>query len=159
MRGKAVRIVLADPNHSSRESLRSQLKHTGFHVQSVASGSDVLLLCGTDPPDILIMDLALPDIDGFELCARVRRETRDADIVVIIMTEPTDDMTRNYLGQMVDFAGGDYFFARPFDGKLLVHLLDDLRKENDRTRKRVRAAFPTRVTWPTTRTRPFASVG
>jgi len=159
MRGETLRIVLADPNRPSREGLRSQLQHAGFHVDSVASGSDVLLLCRTDPPDVLIMDLSLRDIDGFELCARVRRETRDTDTVVIIMTEPTDEMTRTYLGQMVDFAGGDYFFVRPFDGRLLVHLLDDLGKERGGMGNHVRVAFPTRVVWPTARTQRLVPVG
>ncbi|MGB2984791.1 MAG: response regulator [Phycisphaerae bacterium] len=152
------RIVLADPQRSSQRLLRRQLEDAGFHVEIAANGSEVILLCEIDPPDILILDVDLPDMDGFEVCAYVRHETHDSDITVIIMTETTDEMTRTYLGQMVDYAGGDYFFARPFDGRLLVHLLDGLSNQADQSNDQPRAVFPTRVVWPTTRTRSFASI-
>jgi len=118
----------------------------------------VLLLCDLHPPDVLIMDVRLPDMDGFELCERVRRETRDLDLTIILTTEASDDMTRAYFGQMVDYAGGDYFVAKPCDRKLLLKLLDDLAAEPAGNKRQAVKVFPTHVTWPTTRHRMTAAL-
>jgi DNA-binding response OmpR family regulator len=153
MSRKLPRILLADPQPTGRQSLRRQLNNAGFAVTTAASGGDIILMCDIDPPDILITDIDLPDMDGFEVCEHVRHQAHGADITVIMLAEPTDDMTRAYIGQMVDFAGGDYFFVRPFDDKLLIHLLDNLCEDVEDNYVCIASAptFPTRAVWPTTR--------
>ena len=150
MARKPRRILVADDEDTSRNALRHQLVDAGYDVCTTTFGSDVILLCDLDPPDVLIMDVHLPDMDGFEVCEYVRHETREFDVTIIIMTEVNDEMTRAYLGQMVEYAGGDYFIANPCDVKLLLTLLDDLTAEEGPVSDRSGAAFPTRVTWPTT---------
>lgn len=145
------RVLLADAESAWRDSLRQQLAGAGYDVDVAACGRDVILLCEMDPPDVIIMDVHLPDLDGFELCDYIRHETRDADVTIIIMTEPSDRLTRAYLGAMVDFVGGDFFFAKPCDGKLIVQLLDDLTGDIDAAVHPPVAGCPTRVVWPTTR--------
>ncbi|MHC4695621.1 MAG: response regulator [Planctomycetota bacterium] len=150
MARKPRRILVADDEGTSRNALRHQLVDAGYHVCTTTFGSDVILLCDLDPPDVLIMDVNLPDMDGFEVCERVRHDVGDARLTVIVMTEASDEMTHSYLGQMVEYAGGDYFFAKPCDVKLLLTLLDDLGAEEAPVSGRSGAAFPTRVTWPAT---------
>ena len=154
---RALRTLLADHDASSRTSLCRELERAGHTVQIAEDGEDVLLLCGLDPPDVLIMDAHLPGMDGFEVCECVRRETRGSDLTVIITTEAMDQMTRAYLGQMVDYVDGDYFFTKPCDGKLLVQLLDDLAEEAHDIGEDRRSISPTHVVWPTSRPRPRAS--
>ena len=154
MSHQAPRILLADPQDASRQAVRQQLEAAGYHVDTVTSGGDVILLFELDPPDVLIMDVDLPDMDGFEVCEYVRHETRGSDVTVIIMTEPQDDMTRTYLGPMVDYAGGDYFLAKPCDGKLIAQLLDDLVVDGDAPVADLVTGSPTRAVWPTARSGP-----
>ena len=73
----------------------------------------------------------------------------DADLTVIITTDASDEMTHSYLGQMVEYSGGDYFFAKPCDLNLILTLLNDLAVEGGPVKERAGAAFPTIVTWPT----------
>ena len=87
-------------------------------------------MCDMAPPDILIMDVHLPDMDGFDVCEYVRHETRDCELTTIIVTDVDDEMTRTYLGQMAEYVGADYFLAKPCDGKLLVKLVDSLAREH-----------------------------
>lgn len=150
----APRILLADPQDASRHAVRHQLEAAGYHVDTVTNGGEVILLFELDPPDVLIMDVHLPDMDGFEVCEYVRHETRGSDVTVIIMTEPQDEMTRTYLGPMVDYAGGDYFLVKPCDGNLIAQLLDDLFVDGDAPVAAFVAALPTRVVWPTARSAP-----
>ncbi len=120
------RVLLVDADDAARHALETHFADANYDVQTASSGRAAISFCELQPPDIVIMDVHLPDMDGFEVCGHVRHETRDQDVSIIIMTEPSDKLTRSYLGSMVEFAGGDYYFSKPCDGKLLVQLLDDL---------------------------------
>ncbi len=152
-------VLLADAQRASRRALQIHLEEAGYDVQTTDNGEDIILLFDIDPPDALVMDVHLPDMDGFEVCEYVRHETRDLDLTVIILSETTDEMTRSYLGQMVDYARGDYFFAKPCDGTLLVHLLDSLFEEIHSDDEPTPSRCPTRAVWPTTRLHCLASTG
>lgn len=150
--GKALpRVLLADAAPASQHVLQQQLEDAGYVVESVASGNDVISMCEIEPPDVVIIDVNLPDMDGFDVCEHVRHDTRDDDVTVIILAEPNDNLTRTCLGPMVEFAGGDYYFAKPCDGKLIVQLLDDLTAQPVQSNGTQRIASPTRVVWPTAR--------
>jgi CheY-like chemotaxis protein len=149
MASKPRRILVADNEDTSRNALRQQLVNAGYNVCTTTSGAEVILLCDHDPPDVLIMDVRLPDMDGFEVCERVRHEVGDANFTVIITTDASDDMTYSYLGQMVDYVGGDYFLAKPCDIKLILTVLEDLAEDDEPDTPLPVAGFPTCVTWPT----------
>ena len=133
-------ILLADSHPSSCNVLKQRLESAGYPVSTSSSGQEVVLLCGIAPPDILIMDVRLPDMDGFEVCEYVRYETRDYETTTIIMMDVDDEMTRTYLGQMAEYVGADYFVAKPCDDKLLVKLVDSLVSEKRAPAKRRRKA-------------------
>ena len=146
MSRKPHRILVADEEDLSRNALRHHLVDAGYQVCTTTSGEDVVMLCDVDPPDVLIVDVHLPDMDGFEVCERVRHETGDMAMTVIITTDASDDMTHSYLAQMVEYAGGDYFFAKPCDLNLLLTLLDDLALEDKRVPELSASASRARVT-------------
>ena len=123
-------ILLADSHPSCCSALKRHLEDVGYPVRCSTSGQDVILQCDIAPPDILIMDVHLPDMDGFEVCEYIRHETRDAELTTIIVTDVDDEMTRTYLGQMADYVGADYFLAKPCDGHLLVTLVDTLARQH-----------------------------
>ena len=153
MKRKTARILVADDEQDARRTLRQQLEDAGYAVCTVSSGGDAVLMCDLDPPDVLIMDVHLPDMDGFEVCERIRRGARGSDLTVIIITDPVDDMTKSYLGQMVEYVGGDYFIAKPCDSHLIVQLVDDVARWGRSVGKPRRAGPPTHVVWPTVRPR------
>jgi len=126
MKQQPPRVLVADSDIAARTALRKQLEDAGYPVCTVSSGEDAILMCDIDPPEVLILDVHLPDMDGFEVCERIRRDTHDSNLAVIIISEPSDEMTRSYLGQMVEYAGGDFFLAKPCDGHLLVQLVADM---------------------------------
>ena len=145
------RVLLADPHRAARDSMQRALETAGYSVETASSGAEVILLCRLDPPDILIMELQLPDMDGFEVCGYVRRETHDTDLTVILMAGVDDEMTRRYLEPMVEFAGGDYFFVKPCDRKAVVMLLEELTVDREVCVGTAPERCPTQVVWPTRR--------
>lgn len=151
---RALRVLLADHQESSRIALRRLLESAGHEVQSAATAAEVMLSCEAATPDVVILDLNLPDTDGFELCACVRRELRDDNVTIILATSRHDKLTRHYLHQMAPYAGGDYFFTKPCDGKLIVSLLEQIAERDAECSGQGKACtFPTRVVWPTARQR------
>jgi two-component system cell cycle response regulator len=144
---------VADSDPSRLEQVHQQLVAAGHRVQLAQTGSEVVYACEVDPPDVLVLDANLPDMDGFEVCERVRRETRESDLAVIFVTDAATDLERTYLGQMVEFAGGDYFLTKPCDSRLLLQLIEDLVAANcDNAVAGSRPRSLTRVVWPTART-------
>ena len=133
MRRKTVSVVIADSHTESRNILHRHLEDAGFPVRSASSAEDVFVLCDIERPDVFIIDAQLDGMDGYEVCERLRHEAKDDDITIIIMSDIVDEMTRVYLGQMVDFAGGDFYVAKPCDVHWLVRVLDTLPKCGHRT--------------------------
>jgi len=153
MNRQVPRVLVADDQPSARAALCQELERAGYAVQIAEDGGDVLLVCDLDPPDVLVMDLNLPDMDGFEVCACVRRETLSADLTMIVLADAGDQMTRAYLGQMADYVDADYFFTKPCDAKVLIQLLDDLLRHPIAAEAAGRWSHPAYVTWPTSRPR------
>jgi CheY-like chemotaxis protein len=149
MKPRPITVLVADGDPSSREALQRCFVDAGYRTKSVTCGSDVVLQCELDPPSVLVLNFDLQDMDGYEVCERVRHVPLASDVAIIALTEVRDDMSHAYLAQMVDFAGGDFFFAKPYDRNLLIQLVDDIVRQVIRARNRPQPRFPTRVMWPT----------
>jgi CheY-like chemotaxis protein len=148
---ESLRVLIADPERISCQAVARTLRQVGAEVRTVASGTDALLFCEGNLPDVLITEVHLPDFDGFELCERIRRLLRDPSPTIVVTTRPDDEMTQTYLGPMVRFVGGDYFIAKPADPMLVVCLLSDLFNSENQVEASNRPIHPARATWPTSR--------
>lgn len=147
------RVIVADSDLASRKTLTWHLQDGGYYVIPAACAGDILLQCEIEPPDAIIMDVRLPDMDGYDVCAQLRRDPQCSDIPIILMTEATDNMSRAYLAKMVEYAGGDFFLAKPCDVNLLARLIDDVIEPAERANDYYPTTSPTHVVWPTTRSR------
>ncbi len=154
-----LRILLADPCSPHCVTLQGELQAAGYEVELAATGQEVLVQCEIDPPDVVILDVDMPDMNGFDVCELVRHDTLGADATVIMTTMAGDEMTQTYLGPMVDFAGGDYFVVKPCDTKIMLNLIDELAGSNERPDAPARSGFPTRAVWPTARAMTLSLCG
>jgi len=151
MKRSSPNVLLADPDSAAREHLAQHLRSAGYKVSTTDCGRDVILLCEIDPPDILILNVHLPDMDGFEVCEYVRRDSRDGDLSLILITEGVNQLERAYFAPMAEFAGGDYFLTKPFDVRLLVQLIDDIVGPREASSEPAKRRSPTHATFPTAR--------
>jgi DNA-binding response OmpR family regulator len=87
MTDMATRVLLVEDDHRIRAALRMALEDEGFAVDEAASGEDGLRLFALDAPDVALVDLMLPGIDGFEVCRTIRRRS---DLPVIVVTARAD---------------------------------------------------------------------
>jgi putative two-component system response regulator len=104
-------ILIADDDDISARFLKRLLTREGHHVSVVHRGEDVLRVCATAPPDLVLIDLVAPAGHGFEVCRRLKEQTLTRFIPVIIVTAESDQ--RDRLDGIN--AGADDFVAKPFD--------------------------------------------
>ncbi|MBI5443242.1 MAG: response regulator [Deltaproteobacteria bacterium] len=92
------RVLVVDDDPVVREELSSFLGERGYRVEAVSNGADALSLAAVDPPDAVILDLMMPELDGFTVLDRLRSSRATAEIPVIILT--AKDLTAEELRRL-----------------------------------------------------------
>lgn len=106
------RILLVEDDERIRASIRLALEEEGYEVQEAPSGEEALELFAEQPPDVALIDLMLPGMDGFECCRQIRRTST---VPVIVVTARTD--THDVVAGLE--AGADDYVTKPFVAKEL----------------------------------------
>ncbi len=119
------RILVVDDEPQMRRALRASLRGEGYQVEVAASGAEALQAAQRLEPHLLLLDLGLPDMDGAEVCARLRTFTQ-APIIVLSVRETEADKV-----QALD-RGADDYLVKPFGiGELLARIRAALRRHRD----------------------------
>jgi DNA-binding response OmpR family regulator len=106
-------ILVVDDEPSIVELAKLYLEQEGYRVETATNGSDALGKVGASKPALVVLDLMLPDIDGFEVCRRIRR---DSDIPILMLTARKEDIDK-ILGLEL---GADDYLTKPFNPRELV---------------------------------------
>ena len=101
------RVLVIDDEVEIRRALRTGLTDHGFEVEVAANGEDGLTAAAAHRPDIVLLDLGLPDLDGFTVLTRLREHTRAAVIVLSVMAGERDKV------RALDLGADDYL-VKPF---------------------------------------------
>ena len=104
-------ILLVDDIAANRETLRELLSAENYRFIEAADGPTALRLAAETPPDLVLLDVMMPGMDGYEVCRRLRAETRFAEVPVIIVTALDDHASRITAIE----AGADEFVTKPFN--------------------------------------------
>jgi putative two-component system response regulator len=115
MEGGTACILVVDDLPENARLLRSFLHPLGFNVDAVYNGEDALAQVRRNPPDVILLDLMMPVMDGYEVCRRLKQEVKTRHIPVIIITGLSDREANIRAVQ----AGADDFLIKPFDRVLL----------------------------------------
>ena len=94
--------------------LEAALRHVGFEVDPAATGREALDAVGAVRPDLIVLDVMLPDLDGFEVCRRLRAEGSRTPVLFLTARDATDDKVRGLT------LGGDDYLVKPFSLEELV---------------------------------------
>jgi DNA-binding response OmpR family regulator len=108
-------VAVVDDEADIRSLLEDALRRDGFRVRSFADGSSFLASVARERPDAVVLDLMLPDLDGFEICRRLRRSERTADIAVVILTARAEEANRVAGLEL----GADDYVVKPFSTREL----------------------------------------
>ena len=111
-----VRILVVDDEPDILELIRYNLTRNNYDMTGVASGEEAFASVRTSPPDLVVLDLMLPGIDGLEVCRRLKNDARTAAIPVVILSakgEEPDVVTGLELG-------ADDYLTKPFSPRVLL---------------------------------------
>lgn len=118
--GRHVLLIEDEPNIA--EAIRFILSRDGWRVTTHGGGSDALMAVRSAVPDVLILDVMLPGLSGFEILAALRADTRLASLPVMMLTAKGQGRDR----EAAERAGADRFVAKPFSNADLLASVREL---------------------------------
>src|SRR4026209_1001316 len=112
----AARVLLVEDDSNIRELVELHLQLEGLTVVSKSDGYDALALARNDTFELIVLDLMLPGLDGVTLCRAIRRDSRNTDVPILMLTARRDEVDK-VLG--LD-SGADDYLTKPFGVRELV---------------------------------------
>lgn len=122
------RILIVDDDITLKTALIRYLHNRGYSVQEASSGAEALALFEQNPPDIVVSDVMMPEMDGLEFCRRLRA-TRSGQLVPFIFLSSRRELDDRVQGHQM---GADDYLVKPFEPK---ELLAKIEAQLERTRR------------------------
>jgi two-component system OmpR family response regulator len=107
-------VLVVDDEEYIRDLVTSSLRLAGFTARAVPDGSQALTAVTTDTPDLVILDVRLPGMDGFEVCRTLRADGNDVPVIFLTARGTPDDRVSGFT------KGGDDYVTKPFSLEELV---------------------------------------
>src|SRR5438876_9627943 len=121
------KVLVIEDDRSLAEVLSYNVKAAGYEVLVATDGQDGLLRAETKSPDLVILDLMLPVVDGLDVCRRMRAKSATREIPIIMLTAKAEESD-----EIVGFSlGADDYVTKPFSVKVLLERIKALRRRLD----------------------------
>jgi DNA-binding response OmpR family regulator len=131
--GKTQTVLVVEDEASIASFVSLYLKNAGYTVRTAATGGEALTMAAAEQPSLIILDLNLPDIDGIEVCRRIRK---NADIPILMLTARDEDVDK-IIGLEV---GADDYLTKPFNPRELVARVKSVLRRSAPDRKDLESA-------------------
>ena len=121
------KILIVEDEESLLKLESILLTTKGYLVQGATTGLAALEAVASEPPDLILLDIMLPELDGFEVCDRVKknRETKHIPIILLTAKKTPEDIAR---GKEV---GADEYITKPFKSAMVMSTIEELLKRNE----------------------------
>ena len=125
------RILVVDDEEDLLELVRYNLTKEGYVVECVDSGEDALRSARREPPDLIVLDLMLPAVDGLEVCRRLKAESKTREVPIIMLTAKSEE------SDMIAGLerGADDYIAKPFSPRVLTARVRALLRRKEAQRR------------------------
>ena len=107
-------VLVVDDEPNIRELVQVALKFHGCAVSTAGTGADALRLAESSRPDLIVLDVVLPDLDGFEVCRRLRAGGNEVPVIFLTARDTSSDTVTGLA------LGGDDYVTKPFSVEALV---------------------------------------
>lgn len=113
-------VLVADDDLITQKILRITLECAGYEVTAAADGEETLRALESRVPDVVVLDVMMPKLDGFSVLRRIRDDPRTARVPVVLLTgrSSPEDLWRGWQ------EGVDYYLTKPFDSEELLRFMD-----------------------------------
>ena len=119
------KILVVDDEPFIVEMVVSRLKASGYNTISAGDGEEALAKARSENPDLIILDIMLPGMDGFQACAALKQDERYQRIPIILFTAKAGDEARQ---TGLEDCGADAYMTKPFEAKSLLAKIAELLK-------------------------------
>lgn len=121
------KILVVEDEESLRKLITILLNSKGYDVRAVSNGQAALDALGEEKPDLVLLNVMLPAVNGFEVCQYIKKtpSTKDIPVVFLAAKMAKEDMAR---GQQV---GADEYLTKPFKSAQMVETIDRLLNSRD----------------------------
>jgi len=117
------KILIADDEPSLRLLVRATLgTNKSFELIEAVDGNETLAKVQSDKPDILLLDVMMPGLSGFEVCERLKNDPNTKDIIIIMLTAKGQESDRDWAISV----GTNYFLTKPFSPIELFNLIEKI---------------------------------
>lgn len=118
------KILIADDEAFIRELLITTLSDADYEILTAKNGEEVLKIAHEEKPDLILLDILMPEMNGYEVCKKIKTNPETESIKVIMLTALGGETDRKK-GFMV---GADDYFSKPFSPSTLLYKLKDIFK-------------------------------
>jgi len=120
------RILVADDDQDSAESLAMLFQMMGHDVRSALNGLEAVDVAANFRPDLIVLDIGMPGLDGYEVCRRIRQQPWAQAVVIAALTGWTRDEDKDRSQE----AGFDHYLVKPIDPQALTDLVGRVSGQN-----------------------------
>lgn len=131
------RILIVDDDKTFRMTLTRYLDKEGYSVKAVNSGTEALTAFESEPPDLVVSDIMMPEMDGFEFCRRLRA-TSSGQLVPFIFLSSLGELDNRIEGHEI---GADDYLIKPFEPRELVAKIESQIERSRRIHKEILRLF------------------
>jgi DNA-binding response OmpR family regulator len=118
-----MKLLIADDEASIRGLVRVTLEENSFEIIEAADGDEALRLAWRERPDLILLDVMMPRLDGLEVCRQLKSDPATKEIVVVLLTAMAQESDR----ERGLAAGADDYFTKPFSPLALLRMVEAVR--------------------------------
>ncbi len=127
------KILLVDDEKDLVDTVSFRLKASGYDVVTAYDGQEALTKTRLEKPDLIVLDLMLPKMDGYKVCRMLKFDERYKDIPIVMFTARVQDSDK----KMGEEVGADAYITKPFDPQNLLSKVKELLKESGYEEKNI----------------------
>ncbi len=116
------KLLIADDEEGVRRLVRVTLEEDGLEILEAGDGEEALSLVREHQPQVLLLDVMMPKMTGFEVCRAIKTDARMSDTVVVMLSAKTQQADLEEAAE----AGADHYFTKPFSPVALLNKIDEI---------------------------------
>ncbi len=120
------KVLIVDDSQLILKITRSILEKAGYSVLDASDGAECFEVLAKEKPDLILLDVNMPGMDGCDLCTKIKRNETTSDILVVMFTTSSTDWD---VRKSFEYGGADAHINKPFEKEELVNLVKNLLKE------------------------------
>jgi DNA-binding response OmpR family regulator len=126
LQSKEQKVMIADDEPSILMSLEFLFKKEGYQVFIARNGQEAINIFNVERPAILILDIMMPKVDGFEVCQYVRKNEENKDIKIVFLSAKNKESDKDKGLEL----GADLYLTKPFSTRELIKQINQLANNN-----------------------------